>query len=100
MSDQSFTVDSNQEFIIASEVLFQRFEDNALLLDLEAERVYQLNDTGARIVELLSQGHAFGKILATLKEAYATPPVNLEAQAGDLIGDLLAQGLVVRKKID
>ena len=84
-----------QRFSLAPDVLLQRFEDKALLLDLSGEKVYWLNATGARVAELASQGHTLEDLLARLDREFAAPPGELERDVRALLSGLLEHRLLV-----
>jgi len=96
MPQASFHPD--QHFTLAADVLFQRFEEKALLLDLASEKVYQLNGTGAHLTELLSAGRSLGEALASLDQAYASTSGQLESDVYALLADLLAKDLMVERQ--
>ena len=47
-------------------------EDESVLLHLEAQQYYSLNETGSRIWELLSDGHDANDIASAITEEWAT----------------------------
>ena len=84
-----------QRFSLAPDVLLQRFEDKALLLDLSGEKVYQLNKTGARVAELASQGHTLEDLLAQLDREFAASQEEMARDVREILADLQEHRLLV-----
>ena len=87
-------LDAGQRFQLAEEVVLQDFTGKALLVDLNSERVYQLNESGARVARLLVEGQSLGEMLVALDREYQAGPGELERDVQQLLGDLLEQGLI------
>lgn len=85
----------NQKFSLAPQVLLQGFESQAILVDLDRERVYQLNATGSRIAELLDLGQPLGQILKALEDNYAASEGELARDLHNLLDELMSEGLII-----
>src|SRR5262245_50801486 len=58
------------------DVLFQRLENDAVLLHMKTDRFFNLNRTGARFWELLNEGHDLVGIQERmLREFDVEPPI-------------------------
>ena len=83
-----------------SRVIFQRFPDGAVLYTPSNETYLGLNDTGARIWELIpSDGIEFESLLRAFAEVYPEMPAD-ELRA-DLVGwldEVVALGLLRREE--
>lgn len=64
-------------FNISSEVISQEVNGETVLLDLEGESYFGLNEVGTRIWQLIQAGQSVGKILATLLDKYDAGLVDL-----------------------
>ena len=52
----------SQKYIIGEKVLYQQVDSEGVILDLVSERYLGLNEVGARIWQLIRDGHEFDKI--------------------------------------
>jgi hypothetical protein len=89
-----------QKFNLAPEVLFQRFEGKGLLVDLDGERVYQLNATGTRLAELIEANLSLDEMLSTLTSEYQASPDELARDVHALLHELLEEKLIVIQESD
>lgn len=65
------------------------------MVDLSGGKVFELNQTGARIVELIAAGNSIDKILAALFDEFDVDRAAMREEASALIQSLLDRGLVV-----
>lgn len=90
------SIESDQRFRLANDVVLQDFTGKALLVDLNGERVYQLNGSSARVARLLDEGESLGEILSILDREFLSGPGELERDVRQLLTELLDQGLIER----
>ena len=69
-------------------------EDESVLLHLESQQYYSLNETGSRIWQLLTQGHSPDAIAATIAEEWATSETNALRHVRSFLQKLGEAGLV------
>lgn len=69
-------------------------EEESVLLSLETQQYYSLNETGARIWELLSDGHDAEAIAAALTEEWATTQEEALEYVQSFLRELSDEGLV------
>jgi hypothetical protein len=69
--------------------------DRAILLDLQSERYYGLDEVGTRMWALLTAGLDPPAIVAKLAAEYEVPPPRLQADLGRILDQLLALGMVL-----
>jgi hypothetical protein len=79
---------------LAPDVVLRVINGEALLLKLNAEDVFALNDTGTRIVQLMTEGRDLEAVLDALEEEYGVERVELQRAVTDLVDALRARGLV------
>src|SRR5689334_8572974 len=76
----------------AADVVARRLGDSAVLIRLNTNRIYELNATGARVWELLSEGATRERVVDTLNQEFDDPGI------GDAVDQLIAvlrsEGLV------
>ncbi|MCL4249742.1 MAG: PqqD family peptide modification chaperone [Anaerolineae bacterium] len=88
--------DPAARYKLGSDVILQQFGQEALLLHVTTENVYQLNATGAEIVALLTQGISIAEAMQQLLSEFDVSEVQLERELKGLLADLLDQGLIAR----
>ncbi len=75
-------------------ILLQRVADEMVILDPANGQYYGLNDSGARIIMLLSDGQDLASIARQMLEEYDVERAPLERDIQKLIGELTRHGLV------
>jgi len=80
-------------FSIPSDVVSRRVGDSTVLVRLATNRIYELNATGARIWELLTQQKSRPEIIETLEREFDAGRAELESAFDELIVSLRAEGL-------
>jgi hypothetical protein len=78
----------------APDVLCQTVVGESVLLDLRSEKYFGLNEVGTRVWALLQQTHDVQAIRDRVLSEYAVTEQQLDADLNDLLGRLLAAGLV------
>jgi hypothetical protein len=91
--------DKLQQFSFKEDLILERFDENALLVDLDTEKVYQLNATGARIAELIIEKRSVSEIITALNGEYEAALLEKETDVLAFLQDLLAHGLIAEKPI-
>ena len=75
-------------------LLFRRIVDEGLLLDLEEDLGYRLNDVGVSIVSLLSEGIDGVALIDRLCAEYEIDRDRCTREVSDFLDDLQARGLI------
>lgn len=81
-------------FEISTEVLSQEVNGETVLLDLQGESYFGLNDVGTRIWQLLQAKVTLAEALDTLTDEYDVGRKQLEGDLGELLGKLMEAGLI------
>lgn len=81
-------------FNISDEVLSQEVNGETVLLDLEGESYFGLNEVGTRIWQLLNDELNIGLVLDTLDGEYDVSREQLERDVAELLGSLEESGLI------
>jgi Coenzyme PQQ synthesis protein D (PqqD) len=84
----------HQSLKVNPDVLFQRLENDAVLLHMKTDRFYNLNRTGTRFWELLSEGHELAQIQEQMLREFDVEPAALEKEIKDMIASLEKEDLV------
>lgn len=90
----SMKYQSTDHFNISDEVLSQEVNGETVLLDLDGESYFGLNEVGTRIWQLLQSEHSVVGIVDTLSGEYDVSQEQLESDVSDLLGKLTESGLV------
>lgn len=88
------TIDFNQHVVIPSHVIFRELQGEAVVLNLENERYYGLDDIGTRIWSLFAQSTNINDVFQTLLGEYDVDPQTLRQDITVLIEQLVEQDLV------
>ena len=83
-------------FNISDEVLSQEVNGETVLLDLEGESYFGLNEVGTRIWQLLQSKQTVGETMTTLSEEYDVGQKQLETDVSELLDKLSDAGLISR----
>ena len=92
--------DMNQRFVFGADVILQRFNQEALLVDLDSESIFQINQTGARIAELISEEQSIQEILTVLDQEYEKDSSDIERDLLAFLEELLAHELIAGSKLE
>ena len=87
-------IQKEQTAKISPEVLFQEVSGEIVLLDLASENYFGLDEIGARIWTLLSEGNSLGAVLDTLEQEYDVERAVLENDVESLLEELITAGLI------
>jgi coenzyme PQQ biosynthesis protein PqqD len=69
-------------------------EEESVLLNVQSEEYYSLNEVGTRTWELIDGHRSVEEIAATLAEEYEAPLADIEADVRALLQDFREQGLL------
>ena len=81
-------------YVAAADTACATLEGGAVLLHMGTKRYYSLNETGALVWELLEQGATEGDVVTRLVDRYTVAAGDAQAAVGELLAELLAEGLV------
>ena len=87
-----------QKLSFAPDVVVQVINGEALILKLQDEEVFSMNETGARDAQLIDEGRTLDGVIDALTDEYATPREEIERAVDDLVQALVSKGLVVRRE--
>jgi coenzyme PQQ synthesis protein D (PqqD) len=76
------------------DVVYRELNGEIVLVHLGTDRIYALNETGARFWELLAAGGDRAAISVQLLDEFAVEPAKLDAEIEALVADLARAGLV------
>jgi hypothetical protein len=79
----------------AEGVVFRELDGEAVLVQLDTNRIYSLNETGSMFWGLLADGQDRATIQAQMLEEFDISPDDLEKEIDGLLAELAGAGLVV-----
>ena len=76
------------------DVAFKRLDDRMVLVHVASNQIFELNDTGARVWELLHEGIAGDALVDRLATEFEVDPTTLREEIESLLGELVEAGLM------
>lgn len=80
-----------------ADVVVERVEDDLVLLDLQRNEVFGLNEVGAVLWEILASGRPAHDAVSAVTEAFEVDPETVTRDVGELLNVLVEKGLVRRR---
>ncbi len=93
-------IDNKVQFRISDEVVSQEIDGETVLLDMQGEEYFGLNEVGTRVWQLLQQPSTIDILFSTMIKEYAVNEKELRGDLNDIIQQLLSAGLIVREQPD
>jgi hypothetical protein len=90
------TIGPEARYQVPPRVLSRQAGGEAVLLDLDSDQYYALNEVGTAVFGLLSEGASFGAIIDALTARYDVAESQLASDVTSLLADLEGLGLVKR----
>lgn len=84
----------SQKVVAPDSVLFRELGGEAVLLNLDNESYYGLDEVGTRMWNLLTTSPSIQDAHAALLDEYDVEPERLAADVRELVGELVEQGLL------
>lgn len=84
----------SQRVRIADDVLLRELDGEAIILDLNSERYYGLDEVGTRMWELLVTSDSIADAYEALVTEYEVNPSQLHQDMHDLLTELIDSGLI------
>jgi hypothetical protein len=79
---------------VAPDVVFRPVSGEAVILDLTSQCYFSLDETGTRMWQLLADSGDPSQVVEQLLTEYAVERAVLERDLAELVGELLAAGLL------
>ena len=76
------------------DVVFKRLDDRMVLVHLGTNQIFELNDTGARVWELLQEGLATDSLFDRLTDEFEVDSTTLREEIASLLTELADEGLI------
>jgi hypothetical protein len=80
-----------------SKIIFEAFEDETVLINLDSGNYYSFSGSGAFIWDLISSGCSIGEAIAQLQRRFPDASAEMESCVRDFVGKLSAENLVLER---
>ncbi len=84
----------NQKVTFAETVFAQEVDGEMVLLDMESENYFGLDEVGTAIWQAMQEKEILKEVFDVLSEQYEVEPEMLEKDLSDFVGKLVESGLV------
>ena len=88
----------NQTITLSAEVISQEVSGETVLLDLESENYFGLDEVGTRIWQLIKESGDLQAIYNTLLDEYEVEEQRLQTDLEALLGEIAGLGLITLKE--
>jgi hypothetical protein len=85
---------SSTVYIPSADVVSRRMGDRAVLVDLKTNRIFDLNDTGTRVWELIAEGLTGDRIVERLVSEFSVDERRAGEEYHALVAQLEREGLI------
>jgi hypothetical protein len=86
---------SQVNYQMATNVLFQKVDEETVILEPETGEYYTLNAIGTFMVELFQQGHSKAEVINLVLKKYQAEESEVIQDIDELLTQLLKQGLFI-----
>ena len=90
------TISFSDRVAVPDGVLISRLQEEAVILNLESERYFGLDDVGTRFLTVLTTSESIDSALQQLGAEYDVDPQVLRQDLLALVENLVDQGLLIR----
>ena len=90
------TISFSDRVTVPDDVLISRLQEESVILNLDSERYYGLDDVGTRFLSVLTTSDSIETAYEQLRGEYDVDPQVLRADLLTLIENLIDQGLLIR----
>jgi hypothetical protein len=88
------TISFSDRVTVPDDVLISNLQDESVILNLESERYYGLDDVGTRFLSILTTSESIEAAYDRLREEYEVDPQVLRKDLLALVEKLIEQGLI------
>ena len=90
------TISFSDRVTVPDDVLISQLQEESVILNLDSERYYGLDDIGTRFLSVLTTSDSIETAYDRLRDEYDVDPQVLRADLLALIETLIDQGLLIR----
>ncbi|MCP3929983.1 MAG: PqqD family protein [Bacteroidetes bacterium] len=92
------TFNNQTKFFISPEVVFQEIDGETILLDMNGEQYFGLNEVGTRVWQLLQEPSSLETLFSIMIKEYDVTEEELRKDLGDILSQLITAGLLEKDK--
>ena len=92
----AMTISFSDRVTVPDDVLISNLQDESVILNLDSERYYGLDDVGTRFLSVLTTSESIETAYERLRNEYDVDPQILRTDLLALIENLIDQGLLIR----
>ena len=81
---------------VPDDVLISNLQEESVILNLDSERYYGLDDVGTRFLSVLNTADSIEAAYEMLRNEYDVDAQNLRQDLLELVEDLVGQGILIR----
>jgi hypothetical protein len=97
ISNQTSSLNLNQTIALSPDVISQEVSGETVLLDLESENYFGLDEVGTRIWQLIKETDNLNTIYNTLLDEYEVSGDRLQQDLNVLLTEIEGLGLIILK---
>ena len=90
------TISFSDRVTVPDDVLISHLQEESVILDLDSERYFGLDDVGTRFLAVLTTSDSIETAYERLRDEYNVDPQVLRTDLLALIENLIDQGLLIR----
>ena len=90
------TISFSDRVTVPDDVLISRLQEESVILNLDSERYYGLDDVGTRFLSVLTTSDSIETAYDRLRHEYDVEPEVLRNDLLKLVENLIDQGLLIR----
>jgi len=91
------TISFSDRVTVPDDVLISHLQEESVILNLDSERYFGLDDVGTRFLSVLTTSESIEAAYERLRHEYDVDPQVLRSDLLALIENLLDQGLLIRE---
>jgi hypothetical protein len=88
----------NDSLLPSPDVLWQRLDDEVIVMQLKTDRIFSLNPTGARFWELIAGGMKLAAVCEKMGEEFDVAPEVLAAEVERILTLLIGEQLLIAQE--
>jgi hypothetical protein len=90
------TISFSDRVRVPDDVLISNLHEESVILNLDSERYYGLDDVGTRFLSVLNTADSIEAAYEMLRGEYDVDAQNLRQDLLELVEDLVGQGILIR----
>ena len=91
------TISFSDRVTVPDDVLISHLQEESVILNLDSERYFGLDDVGTRFLSVLTSSESIEAAYERLRDEYDVDPQVLRSDLLALIENLIDQGLIIRE---